>query len=244
MTHTALTPQLDLQTVIDHWADLDDALGTPNTTTWPPAGLAAHLNNLAQLADHEVELLRELRAAEKADRNSEATMGERPIPIRAAVHDAQTAVQEHLVGLADALAERIQRPIVARIRAAGPGDDVGLQLATASMRDAVDPRRWSYTDPLRRTAPFAAIWLQQRLDGADGPFAPLTAQQRETIAGAAANAADRVLQALEMYRRRRPVNVDCPHCRGPLVVEGGDGQPPSVRCEECGWARHAADDVA
>lgn len=242
MTHT--TPQQHLQTVIDHWSDLDDALGTPNTTSWPPAGLAAHLNNLAELGDESVEALRELRAADKADRNPDATMGERPIPIRASVHDAQTAVQEHLVELADALAELIQRPIVARLRSAGPGDDVGLQLATAAMRDAVDPRRWSYTDPLRRTAPYAAIWLQQRLDNRDGPFAALSGQQRDRITLVAARSADRVLQALEMARRRRPVNVDCPHCRGTLVIEGGDGQPPSVRCEQCGWARHATNDAA
>lgn len=240
---TTPTPQQHLQHVIDHWADLTAALAAPTTSTWPPAGLAAHLNTLAELGDASLDQLRHTRALDKADRQGDAP-GERPVPIRVHVHDLKEAIEHDLVELADQIADQIQRPVAPRVRAAGPDDDIGLFLSTASMRDAADPRRWSWSDPLRRTAPYAAAWLLHRLTGADGPVARLNDRHRTRIARTAASASERIMSGLEMTRRRRPVNVPCPHCRGPLVVEGGDGQPPEVRCGACGWARHSTDESA
>lgn len=241
------TPQHDLQTVINLWADLENALETPTSMTWPPAGLAAYMNALDQLDAEEVAEIREARGWQRA---GTVALGERPVPIVVKVHDTIRAVNLALVDLADNVADHVQRPPASRLRAAGPGDDIALRIATATIAaveaDQRDPRRWSITNPRYRTAPYAAAWLLARLDDAPGPFRQLSPLLRERITHRASDAAQRVQAALEMKRRQRRVQHPCPHCRGHLDVHGGDGQPPQVRCTnpDCGWTRTGVSDVA
>lgn len=224
----------DLQTVIDRWGDLADMVGTPATLTWPPAGIAAYMAALDELDGESLEALRQARADEKADRAGE-DLGDRPTPVRLRVLDAQHAVGSALSELADQLASEVQRPAASRVRAAGPGDRVGLALSTATVQDQADRRRWSWTDTRTREAPWAAAWLLARLEDAPGPFARLTGEQRDRIARVAAGAAERILAALEEARRARTVSLPCPApCGGRLEVHGGDGRDPSVTCTECG----------
>jgi hypothetical protein len=223
-----------LHTVINHWPDLQAALGTTQADTWPPVmGIARLAEHLAADDDRQA-----LRALER----SPDQIGTTAAPLRIAVLDVMTAVDEQLVDVADQLASAIQRSgTTMEVRSAGPGDDISLQLKTLILKDQVDARRWSWTDPRRRTAPYAAAWLLARPDGAPGPFRKLTGAQHDQIAGAARDAAGQVEEALEMARRTQVLDRPCPHCRGVLRIEGGDGQDPAVRCRGCGRTWTGAD---
>ncbi|MCG7203988.1 hypothetical protein [Streptomyces arenae] len=223
-----MTTADDLKTVINHWTDLQAALAAPQAGTWPP------VMGIARLHDH-------LRAdeaawAQRALERSPEQLGATAAPLRIGILDTMTAIDVQLVETADVIAGTIQRLPTTRvpIRVAGPGDDVALQLRTLILRDEADDRRWSLTDPRRRTGPYAAAWLLARHDGAPGPFAKLTGVQRDQIASAARWAAGQIEQALEMTRKTQVLERPCPHCRGVLRIEGGDGRPPTVRCRGCG----------
>lgn len=231
-----MTTATHLKTVINHWTDLQAALGTQQADTWPP------VMGIARLHDH-------LRAdedawARRAEERSPDQLGATTAPLRIAILDTMTAVDHHLVDTADTIAGAIQRLPTTRVpvRVAGPGDDIALQLRTLILRDEVDERRWSFTDPRRRTGPYAAAWLLARHDGADGPFAKLTGVHQDQIGAAARWAAGQIEQALEMTRRTQALEQPCPHCRGVLRIEGGDGQAPTVKCRGCGrkWTGEAA----
>ncbi|MFG2963559.1 hypothetical protein ACGFZS_09745 [Streptomyces sp. NPDC048288] len=230
-----MTTADNLQTVINHWTDLQQALGTTQADTWPP------VMGIARLHDHlkATEEATELRALER----SPEQLGTTAAPLRIEILDTMAAIDRRLVDAADVIADHVQRPAVTRaVRSAGPGDDIALQLRTLILKDEADERRWSFTDPRRRTAPFAAAWLLARHDGAPGPFAKLTPLHQEAIATAARWAAGQIEQALEMTRRTQVLERPCPHCRGQLRVEGGDGQVPTVLCQGCGrrWTGNAA----
>lgn len=230
-----MTTADNLKTVINHWTDLQQALATPQADTWPP------VMGIARLHDHlkATEEAKELRALERSPDQVGATAA----PLRVEILDIMTAVDQRLVDGADVIASHVQRdPVPSRVRVAGPGDDVALALRTLILKDEADARRWSYTDPRRRTAPFAAAWLLARHDGAPGPFEKLTPRAEDAIATAARWAADQINQALEMVRRTQVLDRPCPHCRGQLRIEGGDGQLPTVKCRGCGrkWTGEAA----
>ena len=227
------------KTVINHWTDLTDALGTNQADTWPP------VMGIARLHDH----LRATEAAveQRALERSPDQIGASAAPLRIAILDTMTELDRRLVEVADGIAGAVQRMPTTRvpIRVAGPGDDIALQLRTLILTDEADARRWSFTDPRRRTAPYAAAWLLARHDGAPGPFAKLTGVHQDQIASAAAWAASQIEQALEMTRKAQVLERPCPHCRGVLRIEGGDGQAPAVRCRGCGrtWST-ARDETA
>lgn len=223
------TPHQHLQTVITHWHLLDDMLDTHVAAPWPPAGrLSDYLTALAETA-RPLGTIHEL----------EVPSGQPPLDLD--VIDTRRTVTLALVGTADHIAAQVQRAPLSVDTGRGWTDDVHLEAALLAAKDQADPRRWSF-DPKAptRTAVFAAVWLQQRLaepQDPSAPFRPLTSQQRERIAKVAQEAARRVEAVLVIARRRETLPHPCPHCRGRLVVEGGDGTDPAVRCTACGWAR-------
>ncbi|MGW6009683.1 hypothetical protein [Streptomyces sp. NPDC055210] len=224
-----MTAAAHLQTVINLWTDLQQALGTTQADTWPP------VMGIARLAEHlkTDDDRQEQRALERSPDQIGATAA----PLRIQILDTMRALDEQLVDVADQIASSVQRPPErAVVRTAGPGDNIGLRLKTLILKDQVDARRWSLTDPRLRTAPYAAAWLLARHDGAPGPFRKLTGLQRADIESAAARAAGQIEQALEMTRRTQVLDRPCPHCRGVLRIEGGDGQDPTVKCRGCGRA--------
>ncbi|MEU6222263.1 hypothetical protein [Streptomyces sp. NPDC047042] len=222
-----MTTANHLHHVINHWTDLQQALGTNRADTWPPVMGIARLHEHLRADDDA----RELRALERSPDQIGATAA----PLRIAILDTMTAIDRRLVDGADVIADHVQRPAASsKPRCAGPGDDIALALRTLVLKDEVDARRWSFTDPRRRTAPFAAAWLLARHDGAPGPFTKLTPLHLDAIATAARWAAAQIDQALEMTRRTQVLERPCPHCRGVLRIEGGDGQDPAVRCRGCG----------
>lgn len=233
-----MTTTTHLHTVINHWTDLQTALATSQADTWPPVMGIARLHDHLQ-ADEDAW---EQRALER----SPDQLGATTAPLRIAILDTMTAVDRRLVDAADGIASAVQRPPTTRvpIRVAGPGDDVALQLRMLIVKDEVDDRRWSFTDPRRRTGPYAAAWLLARHDGAPGPFGRLTGVHQDQIADAARWAAGQIEHALGLTRQTQALEKPCPHCRGSLRIEGGDGQDPAVRCKDCSrtWAEHPAGD--
>lgn len=226
MTTTA-TPQQHLAHIVTLWPHLDDMLTTHHAQPWPPAGrLTDYLQQLDHADAEQVRQARELEVPAGAP------------PIRLAIYDTARAVEAALLDCADQIASSVQRPATS-VRSAGPGDEIGLRLALAAAQDAADPSRWSWTAHQTRTACHAAIWLSQRTMDQPGPFRALTILQREHITTVAKGARERIESALDLVRRRTAVAHPCPHCRATLTVHGGDGTPPAVRCDTCGWTRTA-----
>ncbi|MGW7085043.1 hypothetical protein ACWGH2_16345 [Streptomyces sp. NPDC054871] len=223
----------DLDTITDRWAALQEATGTRTVTSWPPA---MGISRLISEEEHQ-ELLDEL-----ADTAPDAP-GPRPVPVDVDILDVMTVIERELCELVDQLAGQIQRPVLVVATGRGWSDDLHRQAALLAAKDSADPRRWRYSG--HRDAPTAAEWLACRIADQPGPFRRLTDGEREAVGRAAARCAERIRRVLGDARRTEPVPQPCPHCRGQLVVEGGDGAPPLVRCEDCGrtW-KDRSDDAA
>ena len=225
------TTATHLQIVAMHWRDLNDALGAPALHNGFGIGLRGHLAALDEplLAD-----LKQARADERADSSPDA-LGTRPVPLRIHILDTMRTVETALVECADQTAGSIQRPVMGLLPAAYPAADRARRELLA-MQDRRDPRRWSWTGG-RPTAPYAALWLLARVQGAPGPFRPLTALQLDHITAVARTAADRIEQALDIAAQRK--TLERRHdCGGRIDVHGGEGRPPLAHCTGCGriWA--------
>ncbi|GAA2457131.1 hypothetical protein [Streptomyces macrosporus] len=230
------TPHQHLATVINQWHLLDDMLDTHVHAPWPPSGrLTDYLTALAETA-RPLGTVREL----------EVPSGQPPLDLD--VIDTARTVTLALVSTADHIAAQVQRAPLSVDMGRGWTDSIHRQAALLATQDAADRRRWDFTPAApTRTAVYAAVWLQQRLaepQDPDAPFRPLTSQQRERIAKVAAEAARRIEHVLVTARRRETLPHPCPHCRGRLVVEGGDGRDPAVQCTACGWTRTTEGAVA
>lgn len=232
-----MTTAADLQTVINHWQDLQEALGTQQADTWPPVMGIARLHEHLRADDDA----RALRALERSPDQIGATAA----PLRIAILDTMTGIDGQLVDAADYIASAVQRPAISRPPVTNSSDAVGLQLAALALSDTNDARRWSWTDPRQRNAPFAAAWLLGRIEDAPGPFRMLTAVQRDEVTRVAGRAARAITRALEMARQTQTLERPCPHCRGALRIEGGDGRAPAVRCRGCGrtWTTNTPGNV-
>ncbi|ADI05637.1 hypothetical protein SBI_02516 [Streptomyces bingchenggensis BCW-1] len=189
---TSANPTEHLQTIINRWADLQDALSARQTTTWPPVMGIVHLVHDDERAAH---------TAERLDTAPDAP-GNRPVPLDLGIYDTMRAIEQDLVELADQTAALIQRSPMSYAPRDWPAADRARrnQLAAA---DARGLRRWRYTG--QRSAPYAAAWLAARLHGQPGPFDRLTDGWRHRITAIAATTADRVDRALGTARRRTAV---------------------------------------
>ncbi|MFI9824447.1 hypothetical protein ACIHFC_28945 [Streptomyces sp. NPDC052013] len=220
---TPTTPADHLDTITERWNALQEAAGTRTVTTWPPA------MGITRLMTEEE---RQEQAAERADTNPDAP-GPRPTPVNVDVLDVMTTIETGLVTTADWLAERIQRPAFRAPTGRGWSDDVHKAAVLLAAKDAADPRRWKFTG--QRDAPTAAEWLSLRMRDQPGPFRALDTGERDAVASVARMSAEMIARTLGEQRRATPLPHPCPQpCGGQLVVEGGDGTPPLVRCEDCG----------
>ncbi|MFD3614448.1 hypothetical protein ACFWWT_04195 [Streptomyces sp. NPDC058676] len=236
MTAADTTTAADhLDTVTERWTSLQDRVGDRPTTTWPPAMGITRL-----MSDEELQE----QAAERADTAPDAP-GPRPVPVDVDVLDVMTTIETGLVTAADWLAERVQRPAFRAPTGHGWSDDVHRAAVLLATKDAADPRRWRYNG--QPTAPDAAEWLACRLRDQPGPFRKLDEGERQAVAEVAQAGAELIRRTLGDARRTTAVPEPCPMpCGGQLVVEGGDGEPPIVRCEDCGrtWTEQTSSDAA
>ncbi|WHX19807.1 hypothetical protein QFW82_23550 [Streptomyces malaysiensis subsp. malaysiensis] len=237
-----------LTTIIGLWPDLEDALAARQQTEWPPVmGLARILLDDDARAE---------QAAERLDTSAEAP-GARPVPISIDALDTMRDVAARLVYLADVIAAEIQLPPMAPApRGGGWTPEEIARRDQLAAEDAADPRRWTWPtraedsaghrsrpvparQPLARTAIGASAWLAARLEARPGPFLPLGPSRIADIAAVAADCVYRVETALRIARRAAVVSWPCPACRGQLELHGGDGQPPTMACTDCGRSWHS-----
>lgn len=217
-----------LTSVALHWRDLTDALGAPAVHNGFGIGLRGHL---AALAEPDIDLLAQARADERADSAPDAP-GQRPIPIRLQVHETMRIVHAQLLECADAIAGSVQRPVMGLLPAGYPEAD-RRRRELLVMQDRADPRRWSWTK-VRPDAWYAALWLLARVQGAPGPFRPLTPLHRDHIDRVAREAARRLEEALDITAQRRTLEQRHEGCGGRIDVHGGEGRPPVAHCRGCG----------
>ncbi|MFI1021285.1 hypothetical protein [Streptomyces olivaceus] len=247
-----MTAADSLRTIALRWTDLDDALGGASAPVWPPAGrMADYLRSLEELDAEEQEAERHRALALRTLERDPAQLGERPIPIRLRIHDTMRVVHASLLACADAVAETVQRqPIrppaprraaVARTRAERLAWQDHARQVELAQKDAADPRRWKWTGT-RPTAPYTALWLYARVQGAPGPFHPLAEREERLVASVAREACGRVEAALDIAARRAGLSHPCPDCGGQLEMYGGAGALPVARCRACGrtWSGQAA----
>ncbi|SDM47056.1 hypothetical protein SAMN04487981_101626 [Streptomyces sp. cf386] len=229
-----------LTTVIRHWTDLVDALGGTSAPVWPPAGrMSDYLRALDELDADELEAERHRALALRTLERDPSQIGERPIPIRLTVHETMRIVQAGLIECADQVAAVVQRPVMGPLPAGYPKADRERRELLV-IQDRNDRRRWSWTGT-RPGAPYAALWLLGRVQGAPGPFRPLPAPEAQLIANVARGAAERIEHVLDVGERTATLAQTCPRmikvvfpCNGRIEMYGGAGAPPVARCTECG----------
>lgn len=232
------TTAAHLWTVARHWRDLADTL-TTGATTWPPAGRIT--DHLASLHDDEAEA-RQQAAALRALERSPDQIGEMRAPIRLHVLDIMQTVRADLLECADQTAAAVQKPVLRSLPKGFP-ESVRARHELLVMKDRRDPRRWRWAG-IRPDAPYTALWLLARVQGAGGPFEPLNARQRDHVAAVARTACGRVERALDLVGQRRTLAEPHDGCGGRIDVYGGEGQAPTAHCRGCGRVWTAADTVA
>jgi hypothetical protein len=234
-----------LTTVIHHWPDLTDALGGRSAPTWPPAGrMNDYLRTLEQADAEQLEYERHRALALRTLERDPSQLGERPIPIRLPIHETMRIVRAALVECADQIAASVQRPVMGLLPKGYPKADRERRELLV-MQDRRDPRRWSWTSA-RPEAPYAALWLLGRVQGASGPFRPLTTPQLDHISTIARGCTRRIEQALDVGERRATLTRPCPTCGSQLHLHGGAGANPVARCTGCGqtWVQRDTPAVA
>jgi hypothetical protein len=239
-TTTAPTTTQHLVTVIHHWGDLNEALGAPTKVASFGLGLRNYLAALDRIDEQQAEAERHRALALRTLERDPTQLGERPIPLRVHILDTMSAVHTDLLDCADHTAAAVQRSPMGPLPAGYPAADRARR-AVLAMRDQHDPRRWRWTGP-RPAAPYAALWLLGRVQGAPGPFHRLTEPDADHIASVARHAAQRVEQALDIADRIAPISQPCPDCAGRIEIHGGAGATPVARCGTCGrvWTEQPA----
>ncbi|MGW1039872.1 hypothetical protein [Streptomyces sp. NPDC002547] len=240
-----MTTAAHLTVVIRHWPDLTETLGGASAPTWPPAGrMADYMRALEQRDDEQAEAERHQALALRTLERDPSQIGERPIPIRLPIHETMRLVRAALVHCADQIASSVQRPVMGLLPDGYPAKERARREQLV-MADRHDPRRWSWTS-IRPDAPYTALWLLGRVQGAPGPFRPLTTLQADHIAAVARGAAERVEHALDITSSKATLTAPCPNCGGRLDVHGGAGAAPIAHCAQCGhvWTGQDAAAVA
>lgn len=257
-----MTTTAHLSTVILHWPDLVDALGGASAPTWPPAGrMSDYLRAIEQLDEDQLAYQRSQalldRILERADSAPDAP-GQRPIPIDPKIYETMRIVRATLLHCADAVAEVVQRDPIkpppprrasyARNRAERLAWEDHARRVQLAQDDAADGRRWRWTGT-RPDAPYTALWLMGRVQGAPGPFRPLPDVEVQRIATVARGVAERVERALDVGERTAVLAMPCPRminvvfpCEGRIEMYGGAGASPVAHCTRCGhiWSEQAA----
>ncbi|MFE0036808.1 hypothetical protein [Streptomyces sp. NPDC059015] len=245
-TTTHPTTAHHLWTIARHWTDLADAL-TAQQNTWPPAMGIAVLSNRHQTAEEREAAQWRAQALRQLERSPDQP-GWTAAPIRFDVLDALLLVEAGLVELADQIAAASQHsPITpSPPRKTWPANPRAYKAARAdanrrdllALRQSKDPRRWRLMNgpDADRTAVRAALWLLARYQGVRGPWRPLSDDERARIRTVARACAHLVERCLDVGDGRATLAESCPLCGDRLVMHGGAGASPVVRCRgaSCG----------
>ncbi|WP_327376220.1 hypothetical protein OG393_21075 [Streptomyces sp. NBC_01216] len=202
MTTTDTATQL--RRIARLWPDLQTALGTPTTTTWPPASLRTYLNALDH---HDRTETAGLRALER----SPDQLGNRPVPVNLRIMDTMRTVEAALHETATQIAATNQ-----------------YSVKTSHLH------RWQYTGRPRGAAETAlwlsaradgVFWPGRALS---------EPQKRHLsrVATEALRRVEQALDLATDTRELSPQHA-CP-CGGRIIITGGAGDTPTARCRHCG----------
>ncbi|OAR22381.1 hypothetical protein A8W25_22265 [Streptomyces sp. ERV7] len=216
----------DLAAVREQWGDLLTAIGQRPLPTWPPRERRGYLDQLA--ADDRTE--DDEQTVEPVVGRLPLTIREHPAPLNLDALDAAVEVERALFGLADRVAEQVQRS-VRTVR-----DGRGRHLTDPD--DAADPARWQYQAP---TSPgsrayglhWAAVWIAGRVldeDDVGGLFTSMPARLLDEVAATARTARRTVERALGRDGRTTDLAEPCPWCGGQLAGHTRPGGEPGVTC--------------
>ncbi|KAB1141388.1 hypothetical protein F7R91_32705 [Streptomyces luteolifulvus] len=225
---------VDLAAVREQWGDLLAAINHRPAAEWPPREARGFLDQLA--ADDRAED-DDAMPVEAVVGRLPLTIREHPAPLNLDALDAALAVERDLFGLADAVAEQVQRSI--RPARGAHGRFISDQV------DAADPARWH--PPTHRDAGpasaasagsrayglhWAAVWLEGRALGEDmgDVFEPMSARLLDEVAATARRARHTIERALGRNGRTTTLDEPCPFCRGQLAAHTRPGGEPVVTC--------------
>lgn len=225
------TTAAHLWTCAHHWSDLTDALTTSGTATWPPAGRMADYLASVHRTDDDQEAARQRATALRALERSPDQIGEVRAPIRLQILELMQSVHTSLLECADHTASAVQKPVLSPLP---PGYSPAYQARheLLMLKDRNDPRRWRWTGA-RPDAPYAALWLLARVQGAPGPFRRLPVLLLDQVAAVARAAAGQVERALDIVGQQRTLK-ERHLCGGTITLYGGEGQAPVAHCRGCG----------
>ncbi|MEV8394804.1 MULTISPECIES: hypothetical protein [unclassified Streptomyces] len=260
MNHTARhtrTASEDLRVVVEHWDHLRSLLDSATPEVWPPlrpgaeylrtleehdaAEVAAgrHGQQLVTTRHESGQLFYACRHCDRVGEGHEhpvredrgpGQLAELPAPLRLHVADAIRTVELVLASLADEIAADVQRDVYSPPRWKNPADDpLGRMMLSIAARDDADPRRWRY-NLSDRSAPRAAQWLIEQLDGEPGPCMPINDAHRERITRIAREAALLIERTIGTDRRSVELPRPCPWCGGVLVMHTGSDVDTVVSC--------------
>jgi hypothetical protein len=238
-----MTTTAHLHTIVLHWADLHEAAGVPGTIGGFGLGLRGYLARLDQADADQLEYEQHQAAHLRSLERDPIQLGPRPVPVRLHILDTMAAIHAELLQCADAIAETVQRPPMAmpaprraayaRTRDERRAWDDHARRVQAAQDDATDARRWRWNG-CRPDAPYTALWLLGRVQGAPGPFRrQLTERETDRIGSVARSCGDRVERALDIAAQSRTLE-QLHECGGRIEVHGGEGARPLARCTGCG----------
>ncbi|MFE5514482.1 hypothetical protein ACFQ9J_28505 [Streptomyces sp. NPDC056529] len=214
-----------LQQIARHWPDLTDALEVPTAGTGFGLGLRGYLNTLEQ---HDAAEQAALRAME---RNPDQ-LGATAAPLSLRIADTMRTVEVALHETGTQIAAANQRALITPAPRDWAKDDRARRNKIA-LEDSRDRQRWHFTPS--HTAPYSALWLCARVQGAKWPGTGLTTAQHATVRKVAAGALERIEKALDLVYQRRELSIDRPcQCGGRIEVYGGGGADPVAQCQGCG----------
>lgn len=220
---TTTTAQ-QLHQIARHWPNLQDALEVPAAGAGFGLGLRGYLQALEQ---HDAAEAAALRALERNPHQ----IGASAAPLSLRVADTMRTVEVALHQTATDIAAANQRARVTPAPRDWPADDRARRNKIAR-EDAADRTRWRFTG--HHSAPYSALWLSARVQGARWPGTPLTTAQHVAVRRVAAGALERIEKALDLVYQRRELAIDRPcACGGRIEVYGGGGAAPVAQCTSC-----------
>ncbi|GHC44381.1 hypothetical protein GCM10010308_74520 [Streptomyces vinaceusdrappus] len=241
---TAIPAAEDLRAIREQWGDLLAAIGRPPAPEWPPRRTQERVQDEA-VTDQGPVIGR-----------MPLILREHPAPANLDALDAAVSVERALFGLADRIAEQVQRPVRRRyvldtLDSAVSGIDTRGRFED-DQDDRDDPARWhlpthNASVTARAASPgsrayglhWAAVWIEGRLLGEQHGdlFRPVPPRTLDEAATTVRRARATVERALQRDGRTIALDAPCPWCGGTLTGRTVLGGEPYVTCdrgETCG----------
>ncbi|MFE1070980.1 hypothetical protein ACFW5W_07090 [Streptomyces sp. NPDC058783] len=229
--HRTMQAAENLRAIREQWGDLLTAIDERPADQWPPRRTQDRVQD-------------EARTTEPVIGRMPLILREHPAPANLDALDAAMDVERNLFGLADRIAEQVQRPVRTWIGLRGD--------LIQDTDDRDDPARWhlpthNASVTARAASPgsrayglhWAAVWIEGRILGEQHGdlFRPVPLRTLDEAAATVRRARITVEHALQRDGRTITLDTPCPWCGGVLTGRTVPGGEPFVTCdrgETCG----------